>query len=119
MRTALRRDLTAALKARDRVAIAALRSALAAISNAEAPPAGQPSHHIADNEHIAGSATGVGATEVARRQLSEADLHVIVETEMHERSVAAEGYELIGRDDLAEPLRSEAAVLNRYVCPGR
>lgn len=37
VRTGLRRDLTTALKARDRVAIAALRSVLAAIENAEAP----------------------------------------------------------------------------------
>ncbi|GAA5031790.1 hypothetical protein GCM10023317_82610 [Actinopolymorpha pittospori] len=38
MRASLRDDLTAAIKARDRVAITALRSALAAIDNAEAVP---------------------------------------------------------------------------------
>ena len=39
MRASLRDDLKAALKARDRVATAALRSTLAAIDNAEAVPA--------------------------------------------------------------------------------
>jgi hypothetical protein len=43
MRTSLREGLKAALKARDRVAVAALRSALSAIDNAEAVPLDRPS----------------------------------------------------------------------------
>lgn len=119
MRTSLRRDLTAALKARDRVAVTALRSALAAIENAEALPTGHSSHRVVESEHIAGSAVGVGAADAERRHLAEADLHAIVEKEVHERSAAAGEYERTGRDDLAERLRSEAEVLSRYLRPAR
>ncbi len=113
MRTSLRRDLTAALKARDRVAIAALRSALAAIDNAEAV-GGSPAQ-VTGSEHIAGAAAGLGAAEAVRRDLTDADLHAILETEVQERSAAAAEYEQLGRDDLAERLRSEIDVLRRHL----
>lgn len=119
MRASLRRDLTAALKSRDRVAIAALRSALAAIENAEALPADHPVPSAAESKHIAGSAVGLGAAEADRRQLTETDLRAIVEAEVHERSVAAREYEQLGRNDLAQRLRSEADLLRRYLPPDR
>lgn len=115
MRSTMRQDLTAALKARDRVAITALRSALAAIDNAEASPAEQPSSGLAENEHVAGAAVGLGAAEGRPRDLAEADVRAIVEQEVHERSYAANGYAHNGRDDLAQRLRSEAEVLSRYL----
>lgn len=62
MRTTLREDLTSAIKAKDRVAITALRSALAAIENAEAPDQAGPSP--TESAHVAGSVAGGGATEV-------------------------------------------------------
>jgi uncharacterized protein YqeY len=116
VRKILRRDLTAALKARDRVAIAALRSALAAIENADAAPADHPIPRTVESEHIAGSVVGLGA-EVEPRHLTEPDLRAIVETEVHERSIAAIGYEQAGHNDLAQRLRSEAEVLSRYLPP--
>jgi uncharacterized protein len=115
VRTGLRRDLTTALKARDRVAIAALRSALAAIENAEAPAIDQSGSKAVQSEHLAGSVVGAGAAEVQRRQLTESELRAIVEAEVHERLVAAAGYERTGRDDLAQRLRSEVDVLSRYL----
>ncbi len=115
MRATMRRDLTAALKTRDRVTVDALRSALAAIENAEAPPADLSTGRSSDNEHVAGSVAGVGATEVARRELTEADQRAIVEAEVDERSIAAAQYEELGRTDLAERLHGEAAVLRRYL----
>jgi uncharacterized protein YqeY len=123
MRASLRNDLTSALKARDRVAITALRSALAAIDNAEAVPldhtldAGHPPDNVTGNEHVAGSAAGLGAAEAERRHLTEADLRSIVEDEVRERSVAAEEYEQFGRNKFAERLRAEAEVLSRYLRP--
>jgi uncharacterized protein len=108
MRAEMRTDLTAALKVRDRVATAALRSALAAIENAEAVPA-EPG---ADG---GGVATAPGATDVERRRLTDADLRVIVETEVQERSVAARQYQELGRSDLAEQARAEAEVLGGYL----
>ncbi|HKS50953.1 MAG TPA: hypothetical protein VJS67_03700 [Pseudonocardiaceae bacterium] len=104
MRTSLRRDPTAALKAQDRVAIAALRSALAAIENAEAPAADQAGLATVDSEHIAGSIVGLGAAEAPRRQLTESDLRAIVETQVQQRLVAATGYEQVDRHDLAQRL---------------
>jgi uncharacterized protein YqeY len=119
MRANLRDDLTAAMKARNHVAVTALRSALAAIENAETVPVDLPLDSSTGNEHVAGAATGLGAAEAPRRQLTEVDLRSIVENEMRERSAAAEEYEQIGRTDLAERLRAEAEVLSRYVtdCP--
>lgn len=117
MRANLRNDLTAALKTRNRVAITALRSALAAIDNAEAVPADRSSGSVIGNEHVAGSATGLGAAEAERRHLTAADLQSIVENEVRERSVAAEEYEQLGRNDLAERLHAEAEVLSRYLRP--
>jgi uncharacterized protein YqeY len=117
MRASLRDDLKAALKARDSVATAALRSALAAIDNAEAVPAGHPLDCATGNEHVAGSAAGLGTTEAARRHLTKADLRSIIENEVRERSAAATEYEQLGRNDFAERHRAEAEVLSRYLRP--
>ncbi|MBB5960543.1 hypothetical protein FHS29_007171 [Saccharothrix tamanrassetensis] len=117
MRTNLRDDLKAALKARDRVAITALRSALAAIDNAEAVPDGHSSGDVTGSEHVAGAASGLGAAEAERRHLTEADLRSIVEHEVQERTAAAKEYAQLGRTDLAERLRAEAEVLDRHLRP--
>lgn len=122
MRANLRDNLKTALKARDHIAITALRSALAAIENAEAVPVDPPSpsvpeNEVTGNEHIAGSTAGLGAADAERRHLTEADLLSIVEKEVRERSVAAQEYERLGRDDLAERLRAEAEVLSRHLKP--
>jgi len=114
IRTSLRDDLKAALKSRDRVAVTALRSALAAIENAEAVPVDRPAGATAaTSEHVAGAVGGLGAAEAERRHLTDADLRSIVEGEVRERSVAAREYERLGRTDLAERLRAEAEVLGR------
>ncbi|HEY0449705.1 GatB/YqeY domain-containing protein [Actinophytocola sp.] len=117
MRASLRDDLKAALKGRNDVAITALRSALAAIDNAEAVPTDHPLGNVTENEHVAGAASGLGAAEAERRHLTEADLRSIIENEVRERSVAAREYEQLGRTDRAERLRAEAEVLNRHLRP--
>ena len=97
--------------------VAALRSALAAIANAEAvtPPAevAQPTSH----PNVAGSFSGFGAAEAERRTLSEAQVEGIVRTEVVERLSAAVSYERVGRGDRVERLRAEAEILARYL-PG-
>lgn len=117
MRTDLRDGLKTALKSRDRTAIAALRSALAAIDNAEAIPADQAVDTTVGHEHVAGAAAGLAAAEAPRRSLTEADLRSIVENEVRERTVAAEDYERLGRKEQAEQLRAEASVLRRHLEP--
>jgi uncharacterized protein YqeY len=109
----LRQALRAAIKSRDPAAASALRSALAAIANAEAvptavtgstPPAG-------GHQHIAGSAEGLGAAEAERRPLSEADVAGIIQAEVADRRTAAAQYEQAGHTDRAQRLRHEADIL--------
>jgi uncharacterized protein YqeY len=153
LRERLSRALPAAMKARDRPAINALRSALAAIDNAgavdpaQASPdtahpaptasAGQPDPASAgesdpeatgagegspgpagaagEGPTVAGSVAGLGATEVERRRLSEAQMEEIIRAEVLERERAAAGYERAGQLELAERLRGEANVLSAYL----
>ena len=134
LRERLRRALPAAMKARDRPAISALRSALAAIDNAGAvdptqarpdtahpePPAAnaidpEPGRAEGGDPNVAGSVVGVGVTDVERRSLSEAQMQEIVRAEALERETAAAGYERAGRLELAERLRGEAKVLSAFL----
>ncbi|MEU4671120.1 hypothetical protein AB0F91_24845 [Amycolatopsis sp. NPDC023774] len=114
MRASLRAGLNSALKNRDRVATTALRSALAAIDNAEAVPVDQPST-TTGTEHVVGAALGVGAAEAERRVLTEADVRAIVENEVLERTTAADEYERLDRTEAAERLRAEADVLGQHL----
>lgn len=86
IRERLRSALTTAMRARDRDALAAYRHALAAIDNAEAvvPPGGIPSAGAVEH-----AATGLGAAEVPRRELSDADVRAVVEGEIAEHRHAA------------------------------
>ena len=139
----LRRALPAAMRARDRPAMTALRSALAAIDNAGAvdqpqasPRAGDPTPTGAGpgptgpadaraapgpaaaeaaNPRFAGTVAGVGATEVERRNLSPAQVAAIVRTEIADREAAAAGYQRAGRPEEAERLRAEAGVLRSHL----
>lgn len=111
MRGRLQAALPAARKARDAAAVAALRSALAAIDNAEAVPPPASSGPPALNAHVAGTAGGLGAGEAARAELTEARMREIVAGEVAERREAAETYEARGRREAAAALRAEAEVL--------
>jgi hypothetical protein len=114
LRTRLRRALTAALKARDKDAVSALRSALSAIGNAEAVDPGEPgpgrpsvtgSDHVAGAVPFAGPGTGPGTAEAERRHLTEADVAAIVRAEAAEREAAASQYERAGHAGQAAGLR--------------
>lgn len=113
LRVRLRRALPGALKARDQVAVAALRSALAAIENAEAvvPPA---SPNLTSGV-IAGAVSGVGAGEAVRRDLPESRVAEIVRAEVADRRAAAADYERAGQTDDAARLRAEADVLTAHL----
>ncbi|MGA9597915.1 MAG: GatB/YqeY domain-containing protein [Acidimicrobiia bacterium] len=111
----MRAALPAAMKARDKITVAALRSALAAIENAGAVATPDAPTPLIGNSGVAGAAIGVGATEVARRDLSEAHVTEIVRGEIAERQRAAATYEQAGRYDRARALRDEAAVLTAHL----
>jgi uncharacterized protein YqeY len=111
MRGRLAAALHPAMRARDAAAVSALRSALAAIGNAEAVPvdsvprAGAVEHAL----------VGHGAADVPRRELTEAEVHEVVEGEVASRLSAAEHLEEAGRPDEGARLRAEAAVLRGHL----
>ena len=115
MRTALRHALTEAIKAQDPVARSALRAALGAIENAEAVDAARTPAPSDDQSTVAGSVVGLGAADVERRVLSDADLEDLLRAEVADRLSAAQAYQERGRVDRAERLRAEAAVLSKYL----
>ena len=105
----LRLALTAAMRARDMTAVAALRSALGAIGNAEAVPV--PPAPSAASQPFAGSAAGLGAAEAERRRLNPAQVAAIVQAEIDERLAAAAQYQNAGHADRAARLTAEAQAL--------
>jgi hypothetical protein len=111
LRERLRRHLRDALRARDAVAAGALRSAIAAIDNAEAVPDG-PGGWVSTNPM---GATGLGATEVVRRELSTEEIRRIVLAEAADRHAAAAQYERLGQIDAAARMRSSADLLSAIV----
>lgn len=97
------------MKARDAAAVAALRSALAAVENAAA---------VAPRASEFGlPALGLGVTEVDRRTVDETEIEHIVRAEIAERLTAADEYDQLDRPDRAARLRAEAATLSAHVDP--
>lgn len=111
LRERLRAAVPAAMKARDRRAVAALRSALAAIDNAEAVEVAIDVRAGA----IEASPVGAGASEVARRSLTEADILALVRAEAADRRAAAAAYEAAGHHDRAVDLAAQADTLEAHL----
>jgi uncharacterized protein YqeY len=111
VRDLLQRALGEALKARDIVAVSALRSALGAIDNATAVPAGTGPVTRATSPHFAGSAAGLGAADTGRRRLSDQEASEIVQAEVAGRQAAAQDYDRAGRPERAARLKREADIL--------
>jgi uncharacterized protein YqeY len=86
----LQADLTAAMRERDEVTVAALRLALTAVTKAE----------VAGDEVVA---------------LGDGQIVDILRSEGKKRAEAAELYDGAGRTELAERERAQAAVLQRYL----
>lgn len=106
LRERLRDALKPAMKARDRSAISALRSALAAIDNAEAIDAGD-----AKAGALEAGAVGLGTAEARRRDLTETDITQIVRREIDERRHAAAEYDRLGAAERRDSLIAEADAL--------
>jgi uncharacterized protein len=115
VRARLSQALRDALRGRDQAATSALRSALAAIANAEAVAASAQPAPATGNEHFAGAAAGLGATEVARKELTESDMQAIVRTEIADRETAVRLYARGGHIDRADRLRAEITMLERVL----
>ncbi|MFE9258986.1 hypothetical protein [Streptomyces sp. NPDC006879] len=96
------------MRARDKAAVSALRATLAALDNAEAVPV--------DAAELRGLALeqaplGAGATEAARRELSEGGVVDVVRAEAAERLEVAAQLTAPAHAARAARLRAEAAVL--------
>jgi uncharacterized protein YqeY len=111
VRAQLSRALRTAMHSRDQAAVAALRSALAAIANAEAVDAGSRPAPVTGSEHFAGAAAGLGAAEVARKELTEAAVREIVRAEIADRETAAGQYRRGGHAERADRLAAEIRAL--------
>jgi hypothetical protein len=98
-----------ALGVRESVAVAAIRSAMSAIDNAEAVDVSQAPPPYAGT--VGETRLGVGAGEAARRELSAQDVLEVVRAEVSDRRAAAAEYERLGRTDAASRLRAEANAL--------
>lgn len=108
-RTTLREALLAARKDRDAIRVAALRSALSAIDNAETPDDARI--EAPSSAAIAGGVIGLGAAEVARRELDDIQIRDLLRAEVAERRDAAEQYAASAQAERASRLAAEAAVL--------
>lgn len=114
LRDTLRRDLTRAMKAREPDAVSALRTAIAAIDNAEAVPA--PDETLATTSgHIAGARAGIGAAEAARRNLSPSEQQAILRDQVSAYNAEADRYASLGQQDAATRLRTQARLLSAYL----
>jgi uncharacterized protein len=118
-RERLQLALREAQRSRDTIAASALRSALAAIDNAGAIPAGPGPAPAHGGPHVAGSAPGLGAGEAERRRLSENDIDQIVRAEVAERQAAARDYDRAGHAGQADRLRGEARILMAVIEAGQ
>jgi uncharacterized protein len=108
-REKLRPLLLAARKERDAIRVSALRSALSAIDNAETPDTGHLD--VPTGGAIAGSVSGLGAAEVPRRVLTDAQIRTLLRTDVDDRMMAAEQMDAGGHSEPATAVRAEAAVL--------
>jgi uncharacterized protein len=83
LRAALRDGLNTALKARDAEALSAIRTAIAAIDNAEAIATTDTQRPVTSAD-IAGASSGVGSTEAVRRSISTGQLRDILADQIAE-----------------------------------
>lgn len=106
MKQRLRADLRAAMKDKRSGEAKLIRALVAAIDNAEAPPAiaGTVAHDFRG-----------GSAEVERLALGPSAVRDAILAEINERERAAAELERLGRTDRAEPLRAEARMAGRYL----
>lgn len=104
LRHALSDALPKAMKARDRATLSAVRTALAAVANAEAvDPSG------------VGPGAGTFATEVERRSLTEPEVDAIVREIHDELRVASDEMVRLGQEARAAELTEQADALHGFL----
>jgi uncharacterized protein len=109
MKARLRVDLRTAMKDGHSLAVKVIRTLVAAIDNAEAPPLNAGRAASIQHQFHSGSA------EVERLRMSRADVHRVLSEEMRERERVASELEQLEQVDRAEGLRAEALLIQRYL----
>ena len=107
LRARMTSALTAAMRARDRVAMSAIRSALSAVANAEAVPVETMPRAGA----VEAAAVGAGAADAPRRELTPDDVRAVVEAEVTDYDRSAAHLADAGRPDDAARVSAGADVL--------
>jgi uncharacterized protein YqeY len=111
----MRRDLTAAMRARRSEEVATIRTLMAAIDNAEAAGVRPPrSPTSSKSENFAGAVSGVGSGDAPRRVLDQAELDEILDAEIADRREHEEQCGAVGRPDDAARMRRQAELIGRY-----
>jgi uncharacterized protein len=106
LRQVLQAELITAMKSQDRVTMMALRSVLSAIANKEAVPA--PAVSSID-EPVKGYA------DVPRRELTPAEVRLVVMDEVDERRNSADYFTTAGKHDEAAALFEQVKILERFL----
>jgi len=103
LNTRLRADLTAAMRRRDQPAVRAVRTLMAAVSNAEAPQIDAAPLEVRGE-----------LLQHERRELAADELVAIVAFQIADRESAIATYRANGRDDPADELQQEVDALRAY-----
>jgi len=106
----LRADLTRLMKRRDKVALNAVRSAIAAIENAEVTYLTGPATVAAPSDFVAG-AVQFGYAERVVRELTDEEMLALATGEVSARLAEADRLRGHGRVDAALTLKAEALAL--------
>ncbi|HEY6634749.1 MAG TPA: hypothetical protein VI141_03960 [Acidimicrobiia bacterium] len=104
-RSRLETGLKSAMRGRDSVAVTTLRSLIGAIDNAGAVPAETGPYEVK---------LGLGH-DVARRELTESQIALIIEAERDDLIAASEQYRLLGEHQRAEELARQAEIAGGYL----
>jgi hypothetical protein len=105
LRSRLRAALLDARRARDAETVSTIRTALSALENAEAVPTNGPTGGALED-----APTGVGATEAARRVLSDADEVAVLDAEIASLHEAGRAYACSAPERAAAARRAAGAL---------
>lgn len=115
IRDLLQSELATAMRGRDTQVVAALRSALSALANAEAAPATEQPHPGATATHFAGAAPGLGAAEGQRLHVNEDQQRAILADEAADLARHVTQLERVGRQAQSDGARRAWQVLTRIL----
>jgi hypothetical protein len=112
----LQEELAAAMRRRDTAVVSVLRSASAALANAQARPYDDtPSSASRDTAHIAGATAGLRSTEVPRVVLDEPDQRAILADEASQLAGHVDRLTRVCRLDEADGARRGLKVLRDLI----